>query len=193
MPINQCLKKYCRSSFSHLSIVLWMAGERELGAEGLSVRLHPYFPPSPCCTLSQTDWPTHCRVYTSFVFPISCLFPIFLSAKVPSSHLYQHDGNSFFKPQPGPTILWKFFSPLQCVLERNTDPNPAGSPQRQRIILTSWFSPKPRVCLITALHPFTDHKRNFGNLSFQLGMGPSDLESQWWACWCIHSFSRCLV
>lgn len=29
------------------------AGEEELGTAGLSVGLHPYFPPSPRCTLSQ--------------------------------------------------------------------------------------------------------------------------------------------
>ena len=132
MPVNQYLKKHCQNSFSYLSIVLWKAEERGLGTEVLSVGLHPYFLPSPRCTVSQTAWPTHGPVYTSFVFPHPCLCPISLSAKVPSSHLYQHDSNSFFKSQPGPTILWKFFSPLQYVLERNTDPSPTGSTQRQR-------------------------------------------------------------
>ena len=30
MPITQCLKKYCRNPFSHLSVVLWMQGRRNL-------------------------------------------------------------------------------------------------------------------------------------------------------------------
>lgn len=189
-------EKILPEPFSHPSVVLWMQGGGTWKSQVFSWTppLFPAIPTLHSVTSSLTN-PLSCihifRVPSLLPFPSSsslprCLFPSL-----------QHDGNSFSKSQPGPTILWKFSSPIAVCARKEYWPQPSREPPKaERIILTSWFSPKTQSLFDHCPFPnptHTDHKHNFGNLNFQLGMGPSTLESQWWACWCIHLFSRCLV
>lgn len=153
MPITQCLKKYCRNPFSHLSVVLWMQGRRNLVLQvsQLDSTLISRHPHTALCH-KQPDQPivlyTHLSCSQS---PAFSHLPLCQGAFFPS---LQHDGNSFSKSQPGPTILWKFSSPIAVCARKEYWPQPSREPPKaERIILTSWFSPKPRVCLITALSP----------------------------------------
>lgn len=173
--MNQCLKRYCQSVFHLLCIVLWTVGERGPGPEGLSVGLPPLSPASSHWTLSQAAWPTHCPVYTSFVFLPLCLCPIFLCR---DTFLCQHECNSLFKSQPGLNFSLEVFLSIAVCSRQEYSSEPLKA---ERIIHISCFSPKSRICLLAAVHPTTDHKPDFGYLNLQLGMGPSEPRGQQWA------------
>lgn len=95
----------CPSPFHLLSIVLW--GRWALVPKASAVRLHSDLLPSSRWTLPQGAWQTHCPVYTFFVFLPPAF--VFLPAKVPFTHPYECNYNSFFKTQPSPHFSMQVF------------------------------------------------------------------------------------
>lgn len=149
--------------------------------------LFPHLPPSPRWTLPQRGKePVVPSVYLS----CSCL--VFLPAKLPSSHLCQHDCNSFFKSQPSPNFYVEVFLTITvCSGQEYWLPTHLEVPKgRERYLHFLIFS--PNQCLFDCCpSPPMTCKPSFGNLNLQLGS--SELRSQWRVFLHVHSLGRHLL